>query len=356
MVNYLFPSVSSGLKLERHCPHCNRPNGNIHSGVHHRPISDLKVSSVPQRRMKCPFCNTTWTVRPDGMGDGRQRSDMVISFGVLLYVLGLSYRQVAKVIRAFGCKGSKSSIERDVAAAGQKARQMHLQGPRMRVNILGVDGTGARMAGKKGAGVLFFVDIQTGKLISVEPVKETDSKKVREHVLRVMREFGAEQLRTDELSVYEGIVDESSHTICLAHWLKNKCRRAWQLHRQLKVEGMLFEADDMLDLLKLLHAEPRLPAVPAEVERKVRRYINCRRGVLWKVNQLLQHIERTWEKVSSQEGDRTNNATERVIGLTYKIRAKTMRGFKSWDKALSHPYLSEYLQVNDVICDLRKVV
>jgi len=134
---------------------------------------------------------------------------MVISFGVLLYVLGFIYRQVAKVIRAFGCKGSKSSIERDVAAAGQKARKLHLQGPRMRVNILGVDGTGARMAGKKGAGVLFFVDIQTGKLISVEPVNETDSQKVREHVHRVMREFGAEQLRTDELSVHETSYRES---------------------------------------------------------------------------------------------------------------------------------------------------
>jgi len=281
---------------------------------------------------------------------------MIISFGVFLYVLGLSYRQVAKVIQALGCKGSKSSIERDVSVAGQKAEILHSQRPRLRVNILGVDGTGARMAGKKRAGVLFFVDIQTGKLISVEPVKETDSKRLREHVLRVMREFEAEQLRTDELNVYKGIVPEEQHTICFAHWLKNKCRRAWQLHRQLKTEGMLFEAEDMLDLLKLLHAEPRSQSVPAEVERKVRRYINCRRGTLWKVNQLLQDIERTWQRVSSEDVDRTNNATERVIGLTYKIRAKTMRGFKSWDKALSHPYLSEYLRGNEGICDLRKVV
>jgi len=271
-------------------------------------------------------------------------------------MLGLSCRNVAKALTLLGCKGSKSSIDRDVARAGQKAKILHFQGPRLGVNILGVDGTGARMAGKKKAGVLFFVDIQTGKLISVEPVKETDAKKVHEHVLRVMREFGAEQLRTDELNVYEGIVPEEQHTICLAHWLKSKCKRARELYRQLKAEGMLFEAEDMLDLLKLLHAEPRSRAVPAEVERKVRRYINCRRGTLWKVNQLLQHIERTWERVSSEDGDRTNNATERVIGLTYKIRAKTMRGFKSWDKALSHPYLSEYLQGNDGICDLRKVV
>jgi hypothetical protein len=281
---------------------------------------------------------------------------MVISFGVLLYMLGLSYRYVELIIRAVGCKGSKSSIERDVAEVGQKAKTLHSQAPHMRVSILGVDGTGARMAGKKRVGMLFFVDIQTGKLISVEPVNETDARKVREHVLRVMREFGAEHLRTDELSVYEGIVPEENHKLCLAHWLKSKCSRAWQLHRQLKAEGMLFEAEDMLDLLKLLHVEPRSQAVPAEVERKVRRYINCRRGTLWKVNQLLQHIERTWGRVSSEDGDRTNNATERVIGLTYKIRAKTMRGFKSWDKVLSHPYLSEYLRGEDGICDLRKVV
>ena len=28
---------------------------------------------------------------------------------------------------------------------------------------------------------------------------------MRKHILRVMREFGAEQLRTDELHVYDGI-------------------------------------------------------------------------------------------------------------------------------------------------------
>ena len=56
------------------------------------------------------------------------------------------------------CRGSKSSIERDVAAAGQKARELHFQAPVMHVRILGVDGTGAKMAGKR-AGLLFFVDV-----------------------------------------------------------------------------------------------------------------------------------------------------------------------------------------------------
>ena len=112
----------------------------------------------------------------------------------------------------------------------------------------------------------------------------------------------------------------------------------------------------MLELLELLRAEPRPPRLPERVERLVRRYINCRRGLHWKINQLLQHIERTWEHVSTDEADRTNNTTERVIGLNYKIRAKTTRGFKSWDKILGHCYLSEYLRGVDSVCDLRKVV
>ena len=180
--------------------------------------------------------------------------------------------------------------------------------------------------------------------------------KVREHVLRVMREVGAEQLRTDELSVYEHIVPQEHHSICLAHWRKSKCRRARQLARQLKQEGLQFESQDMLKLIELLRQDPRPPTLPEAVEKLVRRYINCRRGTLWKVNQLLQHIERTWGRISSDEGDRTNNATERIIGLNYKIRAKTMRGFKSIDKSLDHCYLSEFLCGNESVCDLRKVV
>lgn len=62
------------------------------------------------------------------------------------------------------------------------------------------------------------------------------------------------------------------------------------------------------------------------------------RRLSWKVNQLLQHVERTWEKVSDDPADATNNVTGRLIGLTLKIRTKTMRGFKSKAKVLAHPY------------------
>jgi transposase-like protein len=355
MINYIIPSVGSTLKLERRCPHCYRANGNIHSGIRYRTVSDTKVNAVRQRRMKCPWCKTTWTIRSDGVADGRQRSDRIISLGVFLYMLGLSLRGVEKFFGCLGWKGSKSSIERDVAIAGWKARNLHLQGSRLRVRILGVDGTGARMAGRK-AGLLFFVDIERKRLVCVEPVNEMDAKKVRQHTLRVMREVEAQQLRTDELHIYDGIVDQIFHKVCLAHWRKSKCKRAYELHNELKKEGLQFESENMMELLELLRAEPRQATLPEKVERLVRRYINCHKGTLFKVNQLLQHIERSWEIVSSDEGDRTNNATERLIGLDYKIRAKTMRGVKNINKVLGHCYLSEFLRGDNGVCDLRRVV
>jgi hypothetical protein len=269
-------------------------------------------------------------------------------------MLGLSYRAVERFLPLLECTGSKSGIERDVTAAGQRAVDLHRQSPGIRVRVLGVDGTGAAMAGRD-AGMLFYVALE-GRLIAVEPLHEEQTQKVRTHVARVFAEVGAQELRTDEHSVYEGVVPEGQHRLCLTHWRKSKGKRAFDLQRRAVAEGAVLEAQTMEELLELLRKKPRAPTVPEELSRLVRRYINAHRGLPGKVNQLLQHVERTWEKVSDDPLDPTNNATERLIGLTFKIRSKTMRGFKSMEKVLSHPFLSFFLRGQDGLCDLRKVV
>jgi len=275
---------------------------------------------------------------------------------VLLYMLGLSYRHTEELLEALACRSGKSSVERDVSQAGQKARALHRQAPGMRVRVLGVDGTGAAMAGRD-AGVLFFVGLGPGGgLIGVEAVHEEQTQKVRRHVGRVFAEVGAEELRTDEHPVYKGAVPEDRHRLCLTHWLKSKCKRASDLYRQAVAQQRPLEAESMRRLLALLRLKPRPPTVPAELEWLVRRYIRCRTGLLWKINQLLQHVERTWEQVSDDPVDPTNNATERQIGLTFKIRSKTMRGFKAMHKVLAHPYLASFLRAEGGLCDLRKVI
>jgi hypothetical protein len=306
--------------------------------------------------MKCPWCGTTWTLRPEGIAPGCQRSGRLIGIGVVLYMLGLSYRGVQQFLPLLGCRGGKSSIERDVAAAGQQAAALHVQAPRMQVRVLGVDGTGAAMAGRQ-AGVLFFVGIGPGGgLIGVQPVQEEQTDQVRRHVRRVMAEVHAQELRTDEHSVYEGIVAEGHHRLCLTHWRKSKCKRAFDLHKRAVAEDCPLEAQTMEELLELLRRQPRSSTAPPELDRLVGRYINARKGLPWKVNQLLQHVERTWGKVSDDPVDATNNATERLIGLTFKIRSKTMRGFKSMRKVVAHPHLAFFLRGSAGVCDLRKVI
>jgi len=355
MVRYILSSVGCEVRLNRRCPRCFKANGNIHSGLRQRPISDLKASFVSQRRMRCPWCGKTWTLRAAGVGSGRYRSDRLRGIGIILYMLGLSYRAVERFLPCLGVSGSKSSIERDVAQAGQKAREYHYAAPRLRVRVLGVDGTGAAMAGLD-RGVLFFTDVKRGTLLVVEPLQETDTQAVRSHVREVFAAMGAGELRTDEHSVYEGIVDEGEHRLCLAHWKKSKGKRCVDLYRQAAADKHVVAAGAMRKLLGILRQKPRGPTVPPGLVRLVRRYIGCRKGLLWKINQLLQHVERTWEKVSDDAEDATNNVTERIIGLNLKIRAKTMRGFKSPEKVLTHVYLSSFLRGEEDIADLRKVI
>jgi hypothetical protein len=305
--------------------------------------------------MRCLGCGLTWTLRADGVSAGRQRSDRLRALGVILYMLGPSYEGAATFLRLLDYQASGSGVERDVSELGHRARQLHQCSLRLGVRVLGVDGTGAAMAGRK-EGMLFFVDIEGQRLLLAVAVSEAESRKVRRLVGQVMRQVGAEELRTDEHSVYEGIVPEGCHRLCLTHWRKSKGKRAWDLYRQAVAEERPLEAQSMQRLLELLRLEPRPPTVPEELERLVRRYIHARKGLPWKINQLLQHVERTWAKVSDDPTDATNNVTERVIGLTFKIRSKTMRGFKSHSKVLAHPYLASLLRGQGGISDVRKVI
>jgi hypothetical protein len=73
---------------------------------------------------------------------------------------------------------------------------------RMGVQVLGVEGTGARMAGQSRAGMLFFVDIGSGKLLFVvwpktmRGFKSRDKALAHRHLLQHLRgENGVSDLR-----------------------------------------------------------------------------------------------------------------------------------------------------------------
>lgn len=96
----------------------------------------------------------------------------------------------------------------------------------------------------------------------VGPIQERDARAVRRHVARVMAALGAAQLRTDELSVHEGIAPEGQHRICLAHWCQSKGKRAWDLYGEAVEEDRPLEAQSMQDLLGHPRVRPRPPTLP----------------------------------------------------------------------------------------------
>jgi len=67
------------------------------------------------------------------------------------YMFGLSHRGVEQFLPCLDCRSSRSSIERDVAAAGQKATMLHQAAPRMRVRVLARIIHDASLKGKSGA-------------------------------------------------------------------------------------------------------------------------------------------------------------------------------------------------------------
>jgi transposase-like protein len=121
IADFVISSAGQTLKLERSCPIRRRYNGNIHSATHRRSISDKRIDFIIQRSIKCPRCKTTWTLRPEGIGDSRHRANRLIILGFVLYMLGLSHRRIELFLQLPGSNASKSSAERD-AAKGEQGR------------------------------------------------------------------------------------------------------------------------------------------------------------------------------------------------------------------------------------------
>jgi hypothetical protein len=130
-----------------------------------------------------------------------------------------------------------------VAGAGEKAQEFHRVGRgRIRAEVVGVDGTGAAMAGVK-AGMVFWVDLGGGRLLEVQPLREEDAPRVRQHVARVLAEVGAGELRTDEHSVYEGIVrPPNRNTSRVGASRRGSIGCAWPTGRRARASGPMISS------------------------------------------------------------------------------------------------------------------
>ena len=331
----------------RHCPKCGYEFAHRH-GQRTRFIGDWKQPHVTQVRMRCPKCGITWTVYPQGVDPGIRRSRRAQQFGVFLYAAGLSYRKASAALQVLDIHASPATILRDVQshAARERIEAYHrLLKNKTRISRIGVDGTGVKMAGKPDdGGVTIVTDMDTGIGLLVEAVDERNSEEVQNLLAQVFSLLQPEEVMTDEAPVYPEAIRQASakadtplpqHRLCAAHFRRNKVRRIRQLRRKAEKRGWGMVVMELKALEALLRAPPWL--LMLYVSSMLRRYQRAKppgkgKKASWsyRLKMLLLEILEKAPKVTGE----TNNRTEQVIGRAFKVRTRTMRGFKRDDNRI----------------------
>jgi hypothetical protein len=113
-----FPELSAGTQdRPAACPRCGRAGMGWHRGQS-RPVVDLKLSQAEVVQYQCEACEASVTVIPPGLSPNCRHSDRTRVMSVVLWGLGLSYRDAALVMKGLGVPISHVEIIFDVREMG----------------------------------------------------------------------------------------------------------------------------------------------------------------------------------------------------------------------------------------------
>jgi len=336
----LFPRVAPE---DRRCPRCGSRRVHGH-GRRWRRVRDWQHGRVMLQRLRCVDCGATWSVYPAGVAPGVRFSLRAEQAMVLLYVLGLSYRQTAAFMHGLGVPVGASTVLRLVQAQGQREewamRRRYWQG-KVRVRRVGVDGTGVPLAGRReDPGVVVVVDQEQGVGLWVEAVDEQDVAALARLLAWVLQQVQPEEVVSDEGAAYPEALRQATaemarppaHRLCAAHFRRNKMARLRRLEQEATRRGWGLLVMEVRALAALLRSPPKVwGGVAWRWLRLVQRAQPPGKGQraswLYRYRQLLLELT---EKAPLVTGV-TNNRTEQVIGRGFKIRVRRMRGFKRVD-------------------------
>ena len=345
----LFPQVAPE---DRRCPRCGSRRVHGH-GRRWRRVRDWQHGQVMLQRLHCVDCGATWSVYPQGVSPGVRFSLRAEQAMVLLYMLGLSYRQTAAFMHGLGVPVGASTVLRLVQAQGAReeiaAQRRYWQG-KVRVRRIGVDGTGVPLAGQpEDPGVVVVVDQEQGIGLWVEAVDEQDAAALARLLAWIVHRVQPEEVISDEGVAYPEAWQQATaemdkppaHRLCAAHFRRNKLARLRRLEQEAAQRGWGLLVMEVRALAALLRSPP---AVWGEVAWRWLRLVQKARppgkgqkaSWLYRYRQLLLELA---EKAPLVTGV-TNNRTEQVIGRGFKIRVKSMRGFKRADNRLRFLHLA----------------
>jgi len=348
---FVFPEVLARTdERPARCCRCGRPGMSRH-WVYSRRVVDLKVEQVTLVQYRCAACQASMTVMPEGIRAKCRHSARTKALSVLLWGLGLSLRNVEKVMKGLGLPISDVGVLKNVRAMGAQAMARHKKAAsRIKAPVLGADETQITLSGN-GVTVGFLSDPSTGEIVGMRVLASREGEELAQWIMEAAQHFGAKVLVSDELESYKPAAEVAglSHQLCLAHWRKAVALRLKRIEGYREEKQLIREALKQLDTtalraIRALHRQFVKARPPGKGHKQSPAYAlrMLTLDILENWHRLTcyqQSAEPLRDNLSRKQPRRyrvpqTNNATENAIGRGGKIRAKRMRGFKRADTVL----------------------
>ena len=311
------------------CPYCGGEIFQRWGGVN-KPVKDVRIRNVKVYRYRCCGCKRTFRHYPTGNTRADQTERLRL-FAIVLWTLGLSHRASSLILSGLQVSLNFMTIWRDVQQAAQQLQKRKQWKP---VRILGLDGAYVLGWGEKQP-VLVAVDLGTGEPLALGYVNEHDSQAVRRWLEPLVQQHGITVIVTDDLFSYKVVAEklQLGHQVCQFHVRRWVGKTLKALQASLPQEW-LWVLEEVQQLLEVLPPDGNRTLYALWKQLPGRRSLPSQsRSALELLRDLLLRLNQDWQRYctfqSEPEVPWTNNSTEQTIARM-KMRARTVRGYKSW--------------------------
>ena len=299
-------------------------------GEVNKPVKDIRVRNVKVYRYRCCHCKRTFRHYPEGNTKADQTERLRL-LAIILWTLGLSHRASSLILSGLQVLMSHMTIWRDVQEEAQKLKRHNHWKP---VRILGLDGANILGWGEKQP-VLVAVDLGTGKPLTVGYIDEHDPQIVRRWLEPLVQRHGITVIVTDDLFSYKIVAEKLQLTqqVCQFH-VRRWVGKALKGLQESLPKQWFWVLEEIRQLLEVLPPDGSQSLYALWKQLPGRRSTPTQsRSALEQLRDLLLRLSDHWQNYctfqSEPEIPWTNNATEQAIGRM-KMRARTVRGYKSW--------------------------
>lgn len=132
-IDLIFPAVGEETEgaPPTACPHCGCRGFHRHQRTPKR-IKDQRCQSVASMRYLCKGCGRSIRLYPPGVS-ARRQSEATRGLSVVLYRLGLSYRNIQRVLTDWRCPLGAATIWQNVHSLGAAERSLVRRGGRITI-------------------------------------------------------------------------------------------------------------------------------------------------------------------------------------------------------------------------------